>query len=93
MDVFDLANSHVHLLAFIHRQPDVDQVVFVGHGADLHEGQEFTFVVATLILYNLEKKKKKQDFSEEMETVSIPKTGNILWLRITIMLNFRRHNM
>lgn len=52
-DVFDLADAHVHLLALVNGQPDIHQVVLVGHRADLHEGEEVTFVVAALVLYRL----------------------------------------
>ena len=54
LDVLDLPNAHVDLLAFVHGQADVEQVVLVGHTAHLHEGQQLTLVVAALVLVVLQ---------------------------------------
>lgn len=53
-DVLDLTDAHVDLLAFADRQADVEQVVLVGHVAQLHEGQQVTLIVAPLVLIRLQ---------------------------------------
>lgn len=53
-DVFDFPDPHVDLLAVVYREADVEEIVLVGHAADLHEGQEVTVVVTTLVIHGLE---------------------------------------
>lgn len=53
-DVFDFSDPHVDLLALVYREADVEKIVFVGHTADLHEGQEVTVVATTLVIHGLE---------------------------------------
>lgn len=53
-DVFDFSDPHVDLLAHVDGQADVEEVVFVGHAAHLHEGQEVTLVAAALVVHDLE---------------------------------------
>lgn len=57
LDVFDFSNPHVDLFTLIDWEAEVEQVVFVRHAADLHQGQEVTFIVAPLILGSLRKDK------------------------------------
>ena len=59
LDVFDLPDANVDLLALVHGQADVEQVVLVGHAAQLHEGQEVTVVVAALVLIVLEENRSE----------------------------------
>ena len=54
-DILDFPNAHVNALPLIHRETDVDEVVFVGHAADLHEGKEVTVVVTAFRLQRLAK--------------------------------------
>lgn len=53
-DVFDFSDPHVDLLALVYREADVEKIVFVGHAADLHEGQQVTVVATTLVVHGLE---------------------------------------
>lgn len=52
-NVFDFSDPHVDLLPLINRQPDVEEIVLVGHAADLHEREWVTLVVTSLILKGL----------------------------------------
>lgn len=52
-NVFDFSDPHVDLLPLIDRQPDVEEIVLVGHTADLHEREWVTLVVTSLILKGL----------------------------------------
>lgn len=54
VDVFDFSDPHVDLLAVVYGEPDVEKIVFVGHTADLHEGQEVTIVATALVIHGLE---------------------------------------
>lgn len=57
LDVFNFSNSHIDLFTFIDWEADVEQVIFVCHTADLHQGQEVTFIVTSLIGASLRKQK------------------------------------
>lgn len=57
LDVFDFSNPHIDLFTLINWEADVEQVIFVRHAANFHEGQEVTFIVASLILRSLQKNK------------------------------------
>lgn len=53
-NVFDFSDPHIDLLTLVHRQADVEKIVLMGHAADLHEWQQVTLVVTSLILKSLE---------------------------------------
>lgn len=53
-DVLDFSDAHVNLLAVVYRKADVEEVVLVGHAADLHEGQEVALVATTLVVHGLQ---------------------------------------
>lgn len=55
LDVFNFSNPYIDLFTLIYREAKVEQVIFVRHTADLHEGQEVTFIVASLIVDSLRK--------------------------------------
>lgn len=52
-NVFDFTNPHVDLLALIDGQTNVEKIVFMGHAANFHEGQQVTFIVTSLVLITL----------------------------------------
>lgn len=54
-DVFDFSNPHIDLLTLINRQADVKKIELMGHGANLHEGQNVALIVTSLIVQSLEK--------------------------------------
>lgn len=54
-NVFDFSNPNIDLLALINRQADVEKIVFMGHAANLHKGQQVTLIVSSLILISLKK--------------------------------------
>lgn len=54
-DILDFPNAHVDALPLVHRQADVDEVVFVSHAADLHEGKEVTVIVTAFRFQSLQK--------------------------------------
>lgn len=53
-DVLDFSDPHVDLLAVVYRKADVEEIVLVGHAADLHEGQEVALVATTLVVHGLQ---------------------------------------
>lgn len=56
-NVSDFSNPHIDLLTLIYRQADVQEIVFVCHAADLHEGQNVTLIVSSLVIKSLGGKK------------------------------------
>lgn len=66
-DILDFANAHINAFPLVHRETDVNEVVFVGHAANLHEGKEVTVVVTAFGLQGLAKRHraaKRQSASE-----------------------------
>lgn len=53
-NVSDFSNPHVDLLTLVDRQTDVEKIILMGHAANLHEGQQVTLIVTSLILKGLE---------------------------------------
>lgn len=53
-NVFDFSNPHIDLLTLIDRQADVEKIVLMGHAANLHEGQQVTLIVTSLVFVGLE---------------------------------------
>lgn len=75
-DILDFPNAHVNALPLIHRQTDVDEVVFVGHAADLHEGKEVTVVVTAFRLQGLERAQSNK------AAVSLGRTSTASMVRV-----------
>lgn len=59
-DVLDFPNAHVNALPLVHGETDVDEVVLVGHAANLHEGEEVAVVVTAFRLQCLAKGTEQQ---------------------------------
>lgn len=55
-NVLDFSNPHIDVLAFVDRQANVEKIVLMGHTANLHEGQQVTFIVTPFILRGLDSK-------------------------------------
>ncbi len=53
-NVFDFSDPHIDLLTLVNRQADVEKIVLMGHAANLHEGQQVTLIVTSLVFVGLE---------------------------------------
>lgn len=59
-NIFDFSNPHIDFLALIDRQADVEEIILMGHASNLHEGQEITLIVTSLILKGLGGKRERE---------------------------------